>query len=203
MSTARPLQDVLYQEWFGELDEQGRAPAHKRALWFGGGEDFDARLRQRFGAALQSAARGELDHWQRSPRGVVALVLLLDQLSRNIFRGSPQMFAQDAQALQIVDAALERGDDRRVGLDPRVFLYMPLMHAEDLERQERCVALFAQLAQELEGEDQARVQNNLNYAIAHRDIIRDWGRFPHRNAVLGRESTPEEEAFLRQPGSSF
>lgn len=203
MSTARPLQDVIYQVWFGELDAQGRAPAHKRALWFGGGEDFDAQLRQRFGASLQSAARGELDHWQQSPQGAVALVLLLDQFSRNILRGSPQMYAQDEHALQIVDAALERGDDRRVGLDPRVFLYMPLMHAESLERQERCVALFAQLAQEVEGEDRERIQNNLDYAIAHRDIIQKWGRFPHRNAILGRESTPAEEEFLKQPGSSF
>jgi uncharacterized protein (DUF924 family) len=159
--------------------------------WFAKDAAFDATLRTRFGTLPQSAAAGALDHWAATAHGALALVLLLDQLPRNLYRDDARAFVNDPHALAIARSALARGFDRGLPEQMRQFLYMPFMHAEELAAQERCCTLFA---------DQPEQRK---YAEAHRDIIARFGRFPHRNAVLGRASTPEETAFLAGPNASF
>ena len=136
-------------------------------------------------------------------RGRLALVVVLDQFSRNMFRGSADMFAHDAQALDVANQALDRGDDQQVSFCERGFLYLPFMHSEKLADQERCVALFEAFREQVDPPLRDRVTSSLGFAERHRDIVRRFGRFPHRNAILERTSTESEIEFLRQPGSSF
>jgi uncharacterized protein (DUF924 family) len=157
--------------------------------WFEKDEAFDAEFRTRFLAAHEAAARGELDGCLESAEGALALILLLDQFPRNAFRGTARMFATDAKAVAAADAAIAAGHDRAMPADIRVFFYLPYEHAEDLALQERCVALCAPLREDY-----------LRYAVLHRDIIARFGRFPHRNALLGRRSTPEELEWLAAGG---
>jgi uncharacterized protein (DUF924 family) len=188
-STATP--DALLSFWFGPLDAEGRADAAHRERWFRKDAAFDRELRERFGTLHAEVAAGRHESWLATPRGRLAYVIALDQLSRNLFRDSARAFETDARALEVALEGLSSGVDRALARDERSFLYMPLMHSEDLAVQERCVALFADFP------------DNLPFAEAHRDIVRRFKRFPHRNAVLGRASTPEELAFLQEPGSSF
>jgi len=155
---------------------------------------FDDRIRQGFGPAHAAACAGELDHWMATPDGALALVIVLDQFSRNLFRGDARAFACDPEARRIADIAIARGDDLAMPEERRKFFYLPLEHSEDLADQERCVELMT-----------SRLESPVSheYAEAHRRIIARFGRFPHRNAALGRESTAEELAFLQEPGSSF
>jgi uncharacterized protein (DUF924 family) len=169
-----------------------------RARWFKPDPAFDAELRARFGDAVEAAARGELADWQAAPESCLALVILLDQFTRNIHRGTAAAFAHDARALAIAEHALANGFDAAVSPGQRAFFYLPFEHAEDLAHQRRAVALFERLASELPADDEG-----LEYARKHLVIIERFGRFPHRNAMLGRGSTPEEVAFLREPDSSF
>jgi uncharacterized protein (DUF924 family) len=181
-------------------------PALAQKLWWGKDAAIDADLRERFGSTLAAARRGELDGWAETARGRLALVIVLDQMSRNIHRGSPEAFAGDAKARDLVHAGLERGHDRELPPDQRVFMYMPLEHSESLAEQDQCVALFQALADEVAATDAElgkRYAYYLTFADRHREIIARFGRFPHRNAVLGRESTAEELEFLTQPNSSF
>jgi uncharacterized protein (DUF924 family) len=160
--------------------------------WFAKDEDFDATIRQRFGDVYEQAAAGERDAWIDEPTGALALVILLDQFPRNLFRNSPQAFATDAKALDIARTALKRRDDQVVGEDLNAFLAMPLMHSENLADQEACVAWM----------DEIGGEGNRKAAVEHRDIIARFGRFPHRNATLGREPTAEELEFLAAGGFS-
>ena len=157
--------------------------------WFRRDDSFDALFRQRFLAAHEAAAAGTLSGWSTAPEGALALVLLLDQFPRNAFRGSPRVYATDVQARAAADAAIAAGHDLRVEPTLRPFFYLPFMHSEDPRDLERCVALN----QELGGEQ-------LRYAQHHRDIVARFGRFPHRNGVLGRTSSGEEERFLSEGG---
>jgi len=159
--------------------------------WFRRDDAFDALFRERFLATHQDAASGRLAHWSASPHGSLALVLLLDQFPRNCFRGTPRMYATDAQARAAADAAITAGQDLAVDPDLRRFFYLPFMHSEHLADLDRCVAL----SEPLGGEE-------LRYARHHRDIVARFGRFPHRNAVLGRPSSAEEEHFLAEGGFS-
>ncbi|SMF38702.1 Uncharacterized conserved protein, DUF924 family [Tistlia consotensis] len=164
------------------------------AQWFERDEAFDRAVGGALGALHERAAAGELDHWAAEPEGALALVVLLDQVPRNLFRGTPRAFATDARALAVCRAALAAGHDAALADDRRrIFLYLPLEHSEDLADQERCVALCARLSN----------PDWLSYAERHRDVIARFGRFPHRNALLGRATTEAEAAFLQQPGSSF
>lgn len=160
--------------------------------WFNKDENFDSEIRARFLSSYEAAATGQFDDWEATPEGVYALLILLDQFPRNLFRGSPQAYATDAQALAVAERAIVHGFDRSFENPERRFIYMPFMHAEDIDQQERCIALCA-AADDPEG---------VEYAAVHRDIIRDFGRFPHRNPVLGRETTDEERAFLAEGGFS-
>jgi uncharacterized protein (DUF924 family) len=159
------------------------------ARWFRKDDAFDAEFRRRFLGLHEVAARRDLDAWAATPDGALALCILLDQFPRNAFRGTPRMFANDAKARTIVQVALESGFDEIVDDDLRAFFYMPLMHSEDLQDQELCVELTQGLASDTH-----------RYAVMHRDIIQRFGRFPHRNAILGRGTTNEEAQFLAGGG---
>jgi len=157
--------------------------------WFTRDDAFDARLRDRFLPDHEAAARGALAAWEATPDGALALLLLLDQFPRNAFRGTPRMYATDPAALAAAGRALDAGHDGAAEAALRPFFYLPLMHAESLAEQERCVALAGPLG-----------GATLRAAIEHRDIVRRFGRFPHRNAILGRATTEEEARFLEEGG---
>ncbi|HEV7369835.1 DUF924 family protein [Arenibaculum sp.] len=179
----KPL-DVL-DFWFGE---------RVWPQWFVRSDAFDAEVRERLGVAHEDAASGRLDDWMQEPRPCLALVILLDQVPRNVHRGTVRAFASDPKALATARLAVERGYDAGFTADERVFLYLPFEHAEDLDAQRRSVELFR---------ERIGPGNYLDYALRHEEIIVRFGRFPHRNAILGRRSTEEEVEFLKQPGSGF
>jgi uncharacterized protein (DUF924 family) len=157
--------------------------------WFAKDDAFDAEIRRRFLAAHEAAARGDLAGWEATPEGALALLILLDQFPRNMFRGSARAFATDPQARAVASRAILNGHDSHFD-EMRTFFYLPFQHSEDLADQERCIT-FYQAARDAEG---------LKWAELHADIIRRFGRFPHRNAALGRTTTPEERAFLDSGG---
>lgn len=177
--------------WFGVT------PGAARPEWFRKDAPFDAAIRERFGAVHEAAARRELDAWRAAPESMLALVVVLDQFSRNLHRGDARAFSQDAYALACANEALARGDDKVLLPVQRQFLYLPLEHSEDLADQERCIGLMRAL------EEFEQTRGLTEWAVKHRDIVARFGRFPHRNAALGRASTPEEIEFLKQPGSRF
>ncbi|MDH3739794.1 MAG: DUF924 domain-containing protein [Alphaproteobacteria bacterium] len=182
--------DDVLRFWF---EENGRAQ------WFGKEPAFDDQIRRRFSETVHQARDGKLERWVEAPQTCLALVILIDQFSRNLYRESPLAWSADDHGLAVAKLAVEKGFDRELNSHEKAFLYLPFMHSETLADQERCVALVAPL---VDGGDEF---NKANYesAIKHRDIIARFGRFPHRNEVLGRESTPEELEFLQQDGSSF
>ncbi|MTI18390.1 DUF924 domain-containing protein [Rhodobacteraceae bacterium RKSG542] len=160
--------------------------------WFMGGEAFDNEIREKFEADVEAAAAGEYDHWQESPHGTLALLILLDQFTRNIYRGTAKAFEQDKKAQQIALAALERKDHHAYPAMAKTFFFLPFEHAEDMDMQSLSCDLFRQYTD----------QDAYHYALVHMDVIRRFGRFPHRNKFLGRTSTPAEEEFLASGGFS-
>ncbi len=166
-------------------------PAIHRKEWFERSAEFDASC-ERFADALRHAKSGAFDHWAETPRGALALIILLDQFSRNLHRNSPDAFAADAKAREIARGAIARNFDQALGPVERMFVYLPFGHSEDLADQDQAVQLFTPLGEEI-----------LRHTADHRDVIRRFGRFPHRNAALGRTSTPEELEYLAQPGAGF
>ncbi len=195
--------DDILDFWFGPPGDNAGIAARQGRLWFGKSAANDQAVASRFADTLIDATAGRLGHWTATPRGRLALVIVLDQFPHHIHRGRPQAFATDAQALALSLAALASGEDRQLSPIERVFLYLPLEHAESLAMQERAVELFAALANEAAADERALFDNFLDYAVRHRDVIARFGRFPHRNAILGRVSTPAETEFLEQPGSRF
>lgn len=195
--------DTILTYWFS-ADPDGAALAKERAdLWWSKHAEVDKEIRERFKSSLQRASDGKLDHWLAEPRGRLALIILTDQFARNVYRDSPQAFALDAKALEWSLAGIEQGHDRLLPPIERVFFYLPLEHSEQLEHQERSVILFGELLSLAAQEQQVSFAQYLDLAVRHRDIVTRFGRFPHRNRILVRPSTPEELAFLSQPGSSF
>ena len=188
-------EDVL-DFWFEGVADDPQAVAARSQVWFQSDPAFDRLCRERFGALHERVTRGELDEWQETARGALALVVVLDQLSRNIHRGTGAAFACDAKALACCLHARERGFDERLRPVERMFLYMPFQHTEDRERQDESVRVWEALAASVEGETAEYFENSIAHAREHRDVVRRFGRFPHRNAVLGRESTPEEQRYL-------
>lgn len=189
--------------WFGPEGPEGPVPEDVRQRWWSGDPRFDEQIRTRFGHDLEQAGRGDLDGWASTARGRLALVIMLDQFTRNAFRLTPRAFAWDPKAQALTDEGLRLGHDRELPPLGRVFLYMPLEHAEDLASQERCVAAFERLHEEAPEDLKEACALYLDFARRHRDVIQRFGRFPHRNRVLGRPTTPEEAEFLKTPGSSF
>ncbi len=176
--------DETLKFWFEDID---------RSLWFKKDANFDKLLAERFGALHAQVSLGELSAWRDTPHGRLAEIIVLDQFSRNLFRDSAKAFAQDGMALVLAQEAVRCGADAQLSAQERVFLYIPYMHSESLAIHEVAVALFTGNG----------IQNNLDYELKHKAIIEHFGRYPHRNAVLDRASTPEELEFLSQPGSSF
>jgi uncharacterized protein (DUF924 family) len=158
--------------------------------WFKKDADFDREIAERFGALHEVAAGGTCDPWQETAKGAMSLVILLDQFPRNMYRDTPRAFATDAKALAVADRAVERGFDEAFEPPLRRFLYMPFMHAEDLKMQQRCIDLCAAAGDE----------DGVKYARIHAEIIKRFGRFPHRNKILGRNTLPEEQRFLDEGG---
>jgi uncharacterized protein (DUF924 family) len=181
--------------WFGAPGSPQRGQA--RAEWFRKDDAFDDEIRRRFGDAVAIALAGGFGEWCTTAEGSLARILLLDQFTRNIFRGTARAFAGDERALATAEDAVARGFDRELSARERWFLYMPFEHAESEQAQHRSLELFGALARETGDEDA------LVWARKHADVIFRFGRYPHRNAILGRASTPEEEAYLRQPGAGF
>lgn len=185
----------LLQFWFGhpEQPEFGKP----RKVWFQKAPIFDQAIRDRFLSDYHQAAAGELSEWQAAPLSCLALILLLDQVSRNVFRGTPQAFATDDQALAVAKEAIAQHFDQSLLPVQRWFMYLPWEHSENLADQQQSLALWNQL------KDDPDSASSIDYAIRHAAVIERFGRFPHRNAILGRASTPAELEFLQQPGASF
>lgn len=188
-----------YQEilefWFGKKGEEKYGKPRKK--WFVKDKTFDEKVRSLFLEDYQTAAQRKLNHWREFPASCLALIIILDQFSRNMFRDTPQAFATDNYALEIAEEAVNKGFDRQVLPVERWFIYLPFEHSENLAAQEKAVKLFSNLA------DDPQSEETIKYAHSHLKIIEKFGRFPHRNKILGRESTPEELEFLQQPGSKF
>lgn len=193
---------ALLSTWFGEtLDDPGAVPG-RMAWWFSPDEERDARLGEKFGTLVEECATGEHYDWLEYSEGRLAVIIALDQLPRNLFRGTPRAFACDALTAALCMAAVLTGQDRELLPVQRAFLYMPLQHFEDLAGQEAGVALYEQLADDTTEWPQFR-QGFLPFARQHRDIIARFGRFPHRNQTLGRENTPDEDEYLSSGAPSF
>ena len=206
--TAKPesrRQEDILNYWFGQLKENEGPSNVYYKKWFAKDERVDHFIKTSFESDLQRAIDGHLRSWEEVPRGALALIILLDQFSRNIYRGSPRAFTQDPLALELCLKGIEKGFDTKLHPVERLFFYMPLEHSEDLEMQKKSVELFSMM------EELFPSPHNLSYMVSefkkyadmHYVIIERFGRFPHRNQVLGRKSTPEEVEFLKLPGSSF
>ncbi len=196
MSSTAPAANDVIDFWFGPPGSDLRKAT--RTIWFAKDDSFDSEVATRFGATIEQALRGELAAWAAEPEGALAQILLLDQFTRNAFRGTPRAFAGDRRALAAAVAMVGAQADQALPVLMRSFVYLPFEHAEGLKMQDESLRLFARLP--ADAPDRASL---LDYAGKHRAIIERFGRFPHRNAILGRQSTAEELEFLRQPGSGF
>ena len=197
------IEQVL-EFWFGACGPDGGLDRARQKMWFSAGRQYDADIRKRFGKLHRRAARGELEkEWAATPTGRIALIIVLDQFSRHIHRGTPAAFAQDPAAQRLAMAGVEQGVDRSLIPAQRAFFYLPFEHAEDIKLQRLSTRSFEHLAREVAPPWRKEYTGFADYAGHHRDIIERFGRFPHRNKILGRASTPEELDFLQQPGSSF
>ncbi len=192
-----PTPDEVLEFWFADTDEPNFG------TWFSKDPNFDSEIEEKFGDAVERAIAGGFKEWEDDPESLLALVILLDQFTRNIYRDTPRAFAGDARALQLARLAMSRGMDERLPVTRRAFLYMPLEHAESHEAQEESIAAFDALLRDAGEKTRGMAEAFLDYAQKHKAIIDRFGRYPHRNEILGRETTPEEAEFLEQPGSSF
>ena len=196
MTALPPDAQAVLDFWFGRADDPDHASS--RPQWFRKDDVFDAQIADRFGGLIEAALIGGLDEWRDTALGSVALLLVLDQFTRNSFRGQAKSFAGDARALSVAQALVQAGNDRGLSGVQRQFVYLPFEHAEDLAMQAESLRLFAELES-----DHPPLKGLLDWAQRHQVIVARFGRFPHRNAALGRASTAEELAFLATPGSGF
>lgn len=196
------IEDVL-AFWFGAAADAPDAIEAQGKRWFARDAAFDDAIRERFASLREHAVAGGLDAWLATPRGRLALVVLVDQFSRNLFRGDARAFEHDPLARRWALDGIRAGDDRALRAIERVFFYLPLEHSESLADQQHAVDLFTNLRDEVPAALQKPFAGFLDYAQRHHDVIARFGRFPHRNGVLGRDSTPDEAAYLAQPGSGF
>ncbi len=199
----RPMSDAasVLAYWFGDERDpiDGVAALERRgAMWFYGGAEVDREIAARFGAELERARRGELDEWAGTPRDRLALIVLLDQFSRNVFRGTPLAFAQDGAAQRLAVSGLEASMDRDLALHERMFFSLPLSHAEDRILQERGLAYAERVLAEAPVAVRPFYDRGVAFARQHHDVVARFGRFPSRNATLGRPSTPEEITYLEE-----
>jgi len=195
--------ETILQFWFGADPDDAAVAKSQAKLWWSKTQDLDHEIRRRFEDTVRAGAEGDLDDWVSTARGRLALIVLTDQFPRNIYRNSAQAFAYDAKALAWCIDGLDQRSDLQLRPIERVFFYLPLEHAESLTHQERSIRYFRDLLDTVPLEQKYTFEEYLNFAQRHRDVIARFGRFPHRNEILRRESTPEELAFLAQPSSSF
>jgi uncharacterized protein (DUF924 family) len=186
--------------WFGSDPHK---PLSEQEKWWKVDPHFDAEVRKKFEDDFKRAVDGRYEDWSKTARGSLALILLFDQFSRNIYRGTPEAFAQDPIALEVALDGLEKGQDRELSLVERWFFYMPLEHSEELDIQKKSVKLFETLKEEADGNLTTALEHAHEFALRHYEIVQRFGRFPHRNTILGRKSTRSEEEFLKEPNSSF
>lgn len=189
--------------WLGAYPLDEDAMQRVQAQWFQKNKAFDQEMAARFGVTIAAARAGQLNVWAEQPDSWLALLIVLDQFSRNMFRDSPQAFASDAQAVRVAQHGLAQGMDQALPPMARIFCYLPLEHAEDLALQARSVALFAALCDDPQAQPPEFFATTLDYARKHQEVIQRHGRFPHRNAALGRANTEAERLYLAQPGAGF
>lgn len=195
--------ELVLDYWFGNLRNAEDYPEQQSKIWFGGGPQVDQDIRERFEPLLLKAKNHELGHWKETPRGRLALIVLVDQFPRNMYRGTPEAFAFDQIAQKLTLEGLASKDDLKLFPVERAFFYLPLEHAEDLTLQKMSIEKFNQLEQDAPLALAPVFKSYAKYALWHYEIIAKFGRFPHRNATLERKSTDEEIIFLEQPNSSF
>ena len=195
--------EAILDYWFGAPGTAAEIAERQSSLWFGKRPEKDREVSERFTPTFNAATTGSLDAWVVTPRGRLALVIVLDQFPHHIHRDTADAFAQDAKALALCLAPLATGEDKSLTLVERVFLYLPLEHAESIAMQDLAVAQYQQLVDEASISERALFENFLDYAHKHRAVVLRFGRFPHRNALLDRPSSADEIAFLQQPGSRF
>lgn len=197
-----PIEDVL-DFWFGELNELGCSGPEHRKRWWTKSDAFDEAIKAHFLHEYEAVVAGERESGRNTARGTLAYIIVLDQFSRNMFRGTPEMFTADELAREACREGLDAGFDAELEFDERVFFYLPLEHSESMDDHERCLEIFHDLLSSAPEPLEADAKNYLDFAKAHKAIVERFGRYPHRNATLGRASTPEEIEFLEEPGSSF
>jgi len=189
---------AILEYWFGELDSEGLPQRATEQRWFSADHRVDAEIRARFEADLRNASAGRLNVWEADAHGALALVILFDQFPRNMYRGTPRAFLFDEHARAVARRAIERGHEQALQPIERVFLYMPFEHGEDLAVQDESVHRFGQLVEAVPESQRERFREYLGHAEQHREVIARFGRFPHRNEVLGRETTEEEQQYLEE-----
>ncbi|MGH8719932.1 MAG: DUF924 family protein [Burkholderiales bacterium] len=195
--------DAVLDFWFGDLSAPDYPPQERNQLWFGKSDGVDQLVRERFSEMLNPAERSQYDEWKSNSRGRLALIILFDQFPRNAYRDTPQAFAFDGKAQLLTIEGIEQGVDQALFPFERVFFYLPLEHAEDLALQQKSVESYQRLLADIPPELAQTLSGYLEYAIRHCQVIERFGRFPHRNRILGRASTSEEREFLKQPNSAF
>lgn len=195
--------DTIRAFWFGSGTDDKTIADERARMWWSKNSEVDREIRQRFEASVAEAANHELDHWSATVGGRLALILLTDQFPRHIYRGTSQAFSFDTLARHWSREGIRQGEHERLRPVERVFFFLPLEHSESMDDQEQSVALYEELVRNAPAEHKAVFEEFLRYARLHRDVIKRFGRFPHRNRILGRESTPEELAALAQGGLSF
>ena len=189
--------------WLSDSRDSPERASARRGWWYRGGPVADEEIRARFGHLVPRALAGELTGWRETPDGTLALVLLLDQFTRNLYRGTVEAYAGDTDAFRIVNRAIDRGLDRSLHPVARIWLYHPFHHSEDVAEQDRGLGLLRVVRRDADPAWHGYVERSIRGWTRHRDIVARFGRFPHRNAVLGRESTTEERAYMAAGGESF
>jgi uncharacterized protein (DUF924 family) len=197
-----PIEDVL-DFWFGEVNELGCSSPEHRKRWWTKSDAFDEAIKSHFVNDYEAVVAGDRDTWRNTPRGTLAYIIVLDQFSRNMFRGTPEMFTADELAREACCEGLDEGFDAELAFDERVFFYLPLEHSEVVADHQRCIELFTDLVDCAPEPLEADAKNYLDFAQHHKTIVERFGRYPHRNETVGRATTLEEAEFLKEPGSSF
>jgi len=187
----------ILEFWFGSL-EGGFTVESRGKLWYSGGKTVDDEIKKKFGSLVEKAIKGELDSWKETAEGRLALIILLDQFTRNVYRKTKKAFASDEYAMELCKEGLQSGQDKELLFIYRLFFYHPLEHSENLEDQELCIQLSQDVLEEVPEVYKKRVEGFLNYAKQHRDLIKRFGRFPHRNEILERKSTEQEIEYLKK-----
>ncbi len=195
--------ESILRFWFGTATDDLEVAEQCAKIWWKKNPQVDAEIRERFAGVVDAAASGQCDAWLTDARGRLAMIILTDQFPRNMYRDTPRAFAFDSLALSTTKQGIDSGVDQALRPIERIFFYMPLEHSESIENQQLAVTLITALAAAVSPEKQKLFEGFVDFAKRHRDIVQRFGRFPHRNAILGRSSTPEEMEFLKHPGSSF